>query len=185
MACKEFNEWGWLYCSEQLSEAIRKQYEAHIAQCARCRALIAEARMLTESVSSLPDDGPSAATRKAIRQAAIANRPTRQSWVENIWQHWRLWSAPVFVAAALLLYVGVKTNLTPAVTPEMLAWDYSLSTEVSSLDMAIATVESRMVVTSVEEEVDAWDSGGLSTFSEDLTAIKSELDALDWSEQAL
>lgn len=185
MFCKEFNEWGWLYCSEQLSLEIRTQYEAHLAQCGQCRELIAEARLLTESVSSLSDHGPSKATRKAIREAAVANRPARQSWIDRVWQHWRLWSAPVFVAAALLLYVGIKTNPGSSVSPEMLAWDYSLSTEVSSLDMAIATVEERMIATPADEAADDWDSGGLSTFSDELTEIKTELDALNWSEQAL
>ncbi len=112
--------WDAAYALGALSASDRAQYEAHLAECAQCRAAVAElaptvgllSRLNAEDVASDRDDAGIAPAGAKLIDIARARRRTRRR---------RTWTAiGVAAAIAIAVPVGVVTFAPrPAVSAAM------------------------------------------------------------------
>jgi len=100
MSKREFEDIYVDYVLEQLEDARRKTFEAHLRQCGECEAELTELR---EAVFSLPLDlpltEPPADLREAVLKQAAGPRPVpRARSLQPAWRGWAI-AASVLLAA--------------------------------------------------------------------------------------
>jgi hypothetical protein len=102
--------------------------EAHLADCASCRALVADVGRLRAAARTLGAIEPPAHVWRAVRARVVQETPARGSLLERLgfsFSGWRSLMQPLGTAAALVLVVSglvwVSGRLTGAPRPERVA----------------------------------------------------------------
>ena len=96
------------YLDAQLDAAAGARLDAHLASCARCRALLDELHDLRADFRSLPDERPDFDLAQVIRgriEAMPTRAPTRRT---PRWQRW----LPAGVGAAASVWLGLAMGLS-------------------------------------------------------------------------
>lgn len=111
MHCENVQQQLNRFVAGDLPVADRQAAGAHLAECAACRAKLAELDALAGVVASTPTPPiPSGFASRAIaaaRQRHLAQPIT--AW--NLLRWWRLTSAPMHAAAAAVLIVGLSVGV--------------------------------------------------------------------------
>jgi hypothetical protein len=119
MKCERVNELFADYLAENLDPRARAEIDAHLAECAACRAEIGDLPELWTKLASWPEEKPSraldtrfhamlAAYRAGLEPAkpaaAAAVSSTLEHWLESLWPRRRAWQ---FSLAILLFALGL------------------------------------------------------------------------------
>ena len=99
--CRRYRKLIWLYVDGMLEASRRMQFEAHLPQCARCRAEAEELSFARQQISllQLPSDAPIKFPRW-LKEQVTDHLPQQSNWA---WSRW------VAVGAMLLLLAGALT----------------------------------------------------------------------------
>lgn len=111
MNCPDFHELLFDYVDDTLAPRVKARADAHLENCASCRAAVERERTLAGSLRATLQRGTAQLSLdpgfhdRVLRAAAPA--PARAPW----WSGWRSWHAlplqPAGAACALLLLVGL------------------------------------------------------------------------------
>ena len=191
MSCPEFEKYGFLYLSEELSPSEYASYEDHLKTCALCREELEAARQTIRLMEKLPSVRPSSETRKAVllhaRRKKTAPSPgkRRGSWIfENLTgRRWALGLSTAAVAVILLLVIirpFDRIRQDGTVSDDVLAWEDDFIAAADWMESEIDRVESGSLLVDYanhgeeSEDSDAW----LSPMSEDLDWIRGKVEDL-------
>ncbi len=105
MQCQTFEQYSVDYLEGTLSPRTMHDADAHLQCCAHCRALLAEARMVSEALRRLPQEScPDHIVEQVMQQQALRGaRSVRVSWSERLSQ----WFGPVHIRRFGLATVAV------------------------------------------------------------------------------
>ncbi|MCK5145470.1 zf-HC2 domain-containing protein [bacterium] len=178
MFCKEFNENGWLYLSDELDGESGKYFEEHIQHCTACQAQLAEARQWSNVIDKLPLHRPSGTIRKSILREAKASCPPKEhTGFFRKWQYSLSFGLPGLAAAALLLLILIKPwNHSDTQVVDILMWDDSVAIEMIDLSLAIITMEKDYNENYENDDVDFLEETTLSVFHDELSDLRTELE---------
>jgi hypothetical protein len=133
--------------------------EAHLAECAECRAELAAERQLAAAIESSPIDSEAAWERMERRLEASERPqlgPITSLWHRRVPLGWAI-VGPAAVAAALALIfidVSARSPLTPqyhalgaseTAQPANLIVQFQPATRLSDMEIALQSVDARMV----------------------------------------
>ena len=190
MACREFQKKGFLYLSGEMDTGEMALFEAHLKSCPLCAGAMEEAGKTWSDLHALPRSGPSLKTRKAILDAARSNlmhpMQTGRSFRLPEW----LTSRPVSfgLAAAALVMICIIILFNPlahlGTAPKansLLAWEDHFMSNADWIDKELERIDSgRLLANYYEssENSDDLDPDWLSTHSNDLNAIRRDVETL-------
>jgi anti-sigma factor RsiW len=191
MSCPEFEKYGFLYLSGELSPSEYAPYEDHLKTCALCREELEAARQTINLLDKLPSARPSSETRKAVllhahRKKTVSSPGKRSmSWIfENLTgRRWALGLSTAAVAVILLLMVirpfdWIRRD--EVVSDDILAWEDDFIAAADWMESEIDRVESGALLADYtthgeeSEESDTW----LSPMSEDIDWIRGKVEDL-------
>jgi len=129
-SCQECRTWMEDAFSDELDPALRPRLEAHLGECADCRAVWADFQTLRRGMEVLAEsEGPSLRAQTNILRAAEAKAERRAAKRAGLWS-WLLRPATVAFATLLLVagigYLGreelqkrkAAEQMAPAVAPQ-------------------------------------------------------------------
>lgn len=114
-SCEQFDAALSDYLENAIDPAERAAFEAHVATCSRCRALLADLSAITAAAAALPDLEPSRDLWPAIAQritapvVALPDAAARRGSRSSV-RPWYL--APASLAAAAAVLVAVTASVT-------------------------------------------------------------------------
>jgi anti-sigma factor RsiW len=123
------------FAAGDLPVADRHAVQAHLAECAACRAKLAELDALAGVVASTPT--PSIPSGFAFRVMAAARQRQQAQPIAawNLLRWWRLTSAPMHAAAAAVLIIGLTIGLVMGWTSGPPAARAETAAEVDPVDV--------------------------------------------------
>ena len=148
----------WLV-NRTLSPAELDRVDAHLAECAECRAALAAERRLAAGVAILPVDPGSSWERMKQRLdlgAPAQFRPTEPLWRRRVPVGWAVASPLAAAAAVALLFINVAPERpaepqyhalsAPAnVQPANLVVQFEPATRVGDMQRTLGSVDARLV----------------------------------------
>ena len=111
MRCEETLKQLAAFSAGELPADVRQAVQAHLAECAACRAALAEVDALAGVLASgqTPPVPPGFAAR--VMAAARQRQEPEPAAVWNLVRWWRLVPAPMHAAAAAVLVIGLAVGL--------------------------------------------------------------------------
>lgn len=192
MSCPEFEKYGYLYLSGELSSSEYAAYEDHLKACPVCREEMEAVKQTLSLMEKLPSVRPGSETRRAVlqharreRSASSSRKEKRKAWLfENLAGRRWAWGLSTAAVAVLLLLAVIRPfdRIRPdaAVPDDVLAWEDDFIASADWMDREINRVESGALLvdyTTHEEEGDASEAW-LSPMSEDLDWIRGKVEDL-------
>ena len=148
------------FANRTLGDAEREQVEAHLAQCAECRAELAAERQLAAAIesSAASDTGPSWERMKQKLEAAGKPdfRPAAPFWMRRVPLAWAI-AGPMAAAAAIaILFVNLPATPSPQPQyhalgtadisrPANLVVQFQSSSRVSDMQQALQSADARLI----------------------------------------
>ena len=154
--CERFVEAMWLFLSEELAEADRAFWQAHLQNCSTCQMALTEARQTLSAYRRLGDaDIDDSAFERAVHAAVNPPSQPRRLFTPKIVLGW---AAPLAVDAALLLFF-----LLPKSATAVLNWQATMvDNRLALLEEDIYRVEmlelAGMPLSSFEMDATLWES---------------------------
>ena len=99
------------FVAGDLPVADRQAVQAHLAECAACRAKLAEYDALAGVVASTPTPPIPSGFASRVMAAARQRQEAQPVAFWNLLRWWRLTSAPMRAAAAAMLIVGLSVGV--------------------------------------------------------------------------
>ena len=111
MRCDQVQEQLRAFSSGELPADVRPAVQAHLAECAACRAALAEvdAVACVLSAAQTPPIPPGFTSRVMTAARQMRRAEPVAAW--NLMRWWRLTSAPMHAAAAAVLIIGLSFGL--------------------------------------------------------------------------
>ncbi len=107
---RHVDRWLEAYVDGELGDARRRQVEAHLRQCARCRTMLGELRSLSTWLRRVPAPRPALSTEQ-FAVAVVSQLPGRPSLLRGVvnapFTWW--WSVPLILLAILAFGQGALT----------------------------------------------------------------------------
>ena len=124
MRCEDVLKQLTAFSSGELSANVRQAVQAHLAECAACRAALAEVDALAVLASGRTPPVPRGFAAR-VMMAARQRQETKPVAAWNLMRWWRLTSTPMHAAAAAVLIIGLSVGLvlgwTSATSPAQAA----------------------------------------------------------------
>ena len=173
MSCPEFEKYGFLYISGELSSSERTAYEGHLKTCSMCREEMEGAKQTLQLMERLPSARPSSRTRRAVLRHARREKAApdsiamqRMSWIfESLSGRRWAWGLSTAAVAIILLLAVIRPfdRIRPDATvpDDILAWEDDFIAAADWMEREIDRVESGALLadyTTHEEESDASDA---------------------------
>ena len=111
MHCENVQEHLNRFTAGDLPMADRRAVQAHLAECAACRAKLAEFDALAGVVASMPTPPIPSGFASRVMAAARKRQAGQPVAAWNLLRWWRLTSAPMHAAAAAVLIVGLTVGV--------------------------------------------------------------------------
>lgn len=110
MRCEDVLKQLTAFSSGELSANVRQAVQAHLAECAACRAALAEVDALAVLASGRTPPVPRGFAAR-VMMAARQRQETKPVAAWNLMRWWRLTSTPMHAAAAAVLIIGLSVGL--------------------------------------------------------------------------
>ena len=110
MRCEDVLKQLTAFSSGELSANVRQAVQAHLAECAACRAALAEVDALAVLASGRTPPVPRGFAAR-VMVAARQRQETKPVAAWNLMRWWRLTSTPMHAAAAAVLIIGLSVGL--------------------------------------------------------------------------
>jgi anti-sigma factor RsiW len=110
MHCENVQQQLNRFVAGDLPMADRQAVQAHLAECAACRAKLAELDAVAGVVASTPTPPIPSGFASCVMAAARKRQKAQPVAVWNLLRWWRLTSAPMHAAAAAVLIVGLSVG---------------------------------------------------------------------------
>ena len=184
MSCREFHENGWLFLSGELDTQSATAFNLHLRTCESCRTALEEASSWADAIDAIPAEQPCASTRRHILKTARMQVPYQRPWKKWMQTHHAFsMGLPTLATAVLLILLWVKPwhNPSPVFEWESTAWD-----EISALSMDIDQIAEELDQSAPEtmRALNSWNEGGLSTMTQDITALRRDLEHLNSNDKS-
>ena len=111
MHCENVQEQLYRFVAGDLPVADRQAVQAHLAECAACRAQLTELDAVAGVVASTPTPPIPSGFASRVMAAARKRQEAQPVAVWNLLRWWRLTSAPMHAAAAAVLIVGLSVGV--------------------------------------------------------------------------
>jgi len=186
MSCPEFDKYGLLLISGELSEDEGREYRRHCKECQACVAEIKEYRKLFAQTSQLEEHLPAPEVRNFILQQSRrkSSRVMLGSRIRNLWQEmlqnqlW-LWGTSTAVTAAVVLLLLLKpfSHYDQLRNDDLLAWNDNFLVETLSLEEDMDNIYTLSTLSVIVEEIET-SSDNLSTMTDDFSLIRDGIEDL-------
>lgn len=135
MHCENVQQQVNRFAAGDLPVADRQAVQAHLAECAACRAKLAELDALAGVVVGTPT--PPIPSGLAFRVMVVARKRQEAQPVAvwNLLRWWRLTSGPMHAAAAAVLIVGLTVGMVLGLTSAPLAARAETAAQVAPADV--------------------------------------------------
>ena len=120
MHCENVQQQLNRFAAGDLPVADRQTVQAHLAECAACRAKLAEFDAVAGVVASTPTPPIPSGFTSRVMAAARQRQEAQPVAAWNLLRWWRLTSAPMHAAAAAILIVGLSVGV-------VLGWTFAPS----------------------------------------------------------
>ena len=134
MHCENVQEQLYRFVAGDLPVADRQAVQAHLAECAACRAKLAELDAVAGVVASTPTPPIPSGFASRVMAAARKRQEAQPVAVWNLLRWWRLTSAPMHAVAAAVLIVGLTVGVVLGWTSAPLAARADAAAEVDPVD---------------------------------------------------
>ncbi|MFP4435583.1 MAG: anti-sigma factor family protein [Phycisphaerae bacterium] len=111
MRCENVQEQLNRFAAGNLPVTDRRNVQAHLVECAACRAKLAELDALAGVVAGTPTPPLPSGFASRVMAVARKRQETQPVAVWNLLRWWRLASGPMHVAAAAVLIVGLSVGV--------------------------------------------------------------------------
>ena len=135
MHCENVQQQLNRFAAGDLPVADRQTVQAHLAECAACRAKLAELDALAGVVASTPTPPIPSGFASRVIAAARQRQQAQPITAWNLLRWWRLTSAPMHAAAAAVLIVGLSVGVVPTRRSSDLAARAETAAEVDPVDV--------------------------------------------------
>lgn len=135
MHCENVQQQLNRFAAGDLPVADRQTVQAHLAECAACRAKLAELDALAGVVASTPTPPIPSGFASCVIAAARQRQQAQPITAWNLLRWWRLTSAPMHAAAAAVLIVGLSVGVVLGWTSAPSAAQAEAAAEVDPVDV--------------------------------------------------
>jgi len=111
MRCEETQIRLATYALGELAPEERRQVYAHLRECAVCQAALARTDWLAAALMKADAPAVPAGLRERVMEAARTRRRAKIAAGWNPFKWWRMATAPMHAAAAVVLVVGLTVGL--------------------------------------------------------------------------
>ena len=111
MRCEDVLKQLTAFSSGELPADVRQAVQAHLAECAACRAALAEVDALAGVLASGRTPPVPRGFAARVMMAARQRQETKPVAAWNLMRWWRLTSTPMHAAAAAVLIIGLSVGL--------------------------------------------------------------------------
>lgn len=135
MHCENVQQQLNRFAAGDLPVADRQTVQAHLAECAACRAKLAELDALAGVVASTPTPPIPSGFASRVIAAARQRQQAQPITAWNLLRWWRLTSAPMHAAAAAVLIVGLSVGVVLGWTSAPSAAQAETAAQVDPVDV--------------------------------------------------
>ncbi|MFW6028207.1 MAG: anti-sigma factor family protein [bacterium] len=135
MHCENVQKQLNRFAAGDLPVADREAVQAHLGECAACRAKLAEIDALAGVVTSTPTPPIPPGFASRVMAAARKRQEAQPISVWNLLRWWRLASAPMHAAAAAVLIIGLTVGVVLGWTSAPSAARAETGAEVDPVDV--------------------------------------------------
>lgn len=111
MRCEDVLKQLTAFSSGELPADVRQAVQAHLAECAACRAALAEVDALAGVLAGAQAPPIPSGFASRVLAAARQRQKAEPLAAWNLMRWWRLASAPMHAAAAAVLVIGLSVGL--------------------------------------------------------------------------
>ena len=112
MRCEDLRTSLSDYALGELSPAERRQAREHLRECAACRAALARTDWLAAALTKADSPPVPAGLHNKVMDAARSRQRARIAADWNPFKWWRMTTAPLHVAVAMMLVIGLSIGLS-------------------------------------------------------------------------
>jgi len=112
MRCKDTQTRLATYALGELAPEERRQVYAHLRECAACQAALARTDWLAAAFVEAEVPPVPAELCERVMEAARAHRKARTAADWNPFKWWRMTTAPLHAAVAMMLVIGLSIGLS-------------------------------------------------------------------------
>ena len=135
MHCENVQQQLNRFTAGDLPVADQRAVQAHLDECAACRAKLAEFDVLAGVVASTPTPPIPSGFASRVMAAARQRQEAQPVAAWNLLRWWRLTSGPMHAAAAAVLIIGLSVGMVMGLTSGPLAAQAETTAEVDPVDV--------------------------------------------------
>ncbi len=112
MRCEDIQTRLTAYALGELAPEERRQVYAHLRECVACRAVLARTDWLAATLAKADTPPVPAGLHGRVMEAARARRRARIAVDWNPFKWWRMTTAPLHAAVAIMVVIGLTVGLS-------------------------------------------------------------------------